>query len=103
MSLYRPRSDQVGTLRCKLFSPGVVSLSDVLPTFEHMGAQVVDERPYEISPSGATEAWIYDFGLRCVAEDVERVREMFQNGVPGGVPGRARGRRPQRARAAAPR
>ena len=79
MSLYRPRSDQVGTLRCKLFSPGVVSLSDVLPTFEHMGAQVIDERPYEISPSGATKAWIYDFGLRCVAEDVERVREMFQN------------------------
>jgi glutamate dehydrogenase len=78
MSMYRPLSDQMGTLRCKLFSSGAVSLSDVLPTFEHMGAQVVDERPYEISPSGATKAWIYDFGLRCVAEDVERVREMFQ-------------------------
>ncbi len=78
MSLYRPLSGQVGTLRCKLFSPGVVSLSDVLPTFEHMGAQVVDERPYEISPSGQTKAWIYDFGLRCVAEEIERVRDMFQ-------------------------
>jgi glutamate dehydrogenase len=79
MSLYRPLEAQVGTLRCKLFSSGGVSLSDVLPTFEHMGAKVVDERPYEISPSGATKAWIYDFGLRCAAEDVERVREMFQD------------------------
>jgi glutamate dehydrogenase len=78
MSLYRPLSDQVGTLRCKLFSSGVVSLSDVLPTFEHMGARVIDERPYEVAPAGATKAWIYDFGLRCVAEDVERVRTMFQ-------------------------
>jgi NAD-specific glutamate dehydrogenase len=27
-----------------------VSLSDVVPKFEHMGATVVDERPYEIAP-----------------------------------------------------
>jgi glutamate dehydrogenase len=79
MTLYRPLPDQMGTLRCKLFSSGGVSLSDVLPTFEHMGAQVVDERPYEIAPSGETKAWIYDFGLRCVAEDVEHVREPFQD------------------------
>jgi glutamate dehydrogenase len=79
MSLYRPLSGQVGTLRSKLFSSGRVSLSDVLPTFEHMGATVVDERPYEISPAGETKAWIYDFGLRCVAEDVERVGDLFQD------------------------
>jgi glutamate dehydrogenase len=79
MSLYRPLEGQVGTLRSKLFSSGRVSLSDVLPTFEHMGATVVDERPYEISPAGGTKAWIYDFGLRCVAEDVERVGDIFQD------------------------
>jgi glutamate dehydrogenase len=79
MSLYRPLQTQVGTLRCKLYSSGGVSLSDVLPTFEHMGATVVDERPYEISPAGATKAWIYDFGLRCAAEAVERVGDMFQD------------------------
>ncbi len=78
MSLYRPLSGQVGTLRSKLFSSGRVTLSDVLPTFEHMGATVIDERPYEIAPAGETKAWIYDFGLRCVAEDVERVGDLFQ-------------------------
>jgi glutamate dehydrogenase len=79
MSLYRPLEAQVGTLRCKLFSSGGVSLSDVVPTFEHMGAKVVDERPYEITPSDGSSAWIYDFGLRCAAEDVERVRDVFQD------------------------
>jgi glutamate dehydrogenase len=43
-----------------------------------MGAKVVDERPYEITPSDSGSAWIYDFGLRVAAEDVERVREVFQ-------------------------
>ena len=80
-------------------APAVVSLSDVLPTFEHMGAKVVDERPYEISPRAATKVWIYDFGLRGVAEDVERDPRDVPGHVPGGAPRRARGRRPQRARA----
>ena len=79
MSLYRPLEAQVGTLRCKLFSSGGVSLSDVLPMFEHMGAKVVDERPYEITPVDGSSAWMYDFGLRCAAEDVERVRDIFQD------------------------
>ena len=48
MCLHRPLEAQEGLVRCKLFSSGVVSLSDVLPTFEHMGVEVVDERPYEI-------------------------------------------------------
>ena len=58
-----------------------VSLSNVLPTFEHMGANVVDERPYEISPRDGTPAWIYDFSLQVAAPDAERVREL-----PGRVP-----------------
>ena len=70
-------------MRCKLFSSGGVSLSDVLPTFEHMGAKVVDERPYEITPATAPSRWIYDFGLRCAAEDVERVRDIFQDAFLG--------------------
>ena len=44
-----------------------VLLSDVLPTFEHMGAKVVDERPYEITPADSPGVWVYDFGLRCPA------------------------------------
>jgi glutamate dehydrogenase len=83
MSLYRPLEAREGLVRCKLFSSGGVLLSDVLPTFEHMGAKVVDERPYEISPDGQEPVWIYDFGLRCAAEDVEAVREIFQEAFLG--------------------
>ena len=78
MSLYRPLEAPAGLVRCKLFSAQGVSLSDVLPTFEHMGAKVVDERPYEISPTGRTSVYLYDFGLQGVAEDVDRVRDIFQ-------------------------
>jgi glutamate dehydrogenase len=76
--LYRRAHGDAGVLRCKLFSSGDVALSDVLPTFEHMGARVVDERPYEITPAGGESVWIYDFGLRAEAEDLERVRKLFE-------------------------
>ena len=66
-------------VRCKLFSHTAVSLSDVLPTFEHLGARVADERPYEIRPYGAEPIWMYDFGLPEVGEDVEAIRERFQD------------------------
>ena len=78
MSLYQPLEAPAGTVRCKLYSVDDVLLSDVLPTFEHMGAKVVDERPYEITPSDREPVWIYDFGLQCSAEDADRVRERFQ-------------------------
>jgi glutamate dehydrogenase len=81
--LYRPLEAAEGVVRCKLFSARGISLSDVLPTFEHMGAKVVDERPYEITPAGGNPAWVYDFGLRCVAEELEQVRELFQEAFLG--------------------
>ena len=76
--LYRRDGDRGGLIRCKLYSSSGVSLSAVLPTFEHMGTRVVDERPYEVTPQGSPAAWIYDFGLQCSAEDVERVRGVFE-------------------------
>ncbi len=79
INLYRPPDAAVGVFRCKLFSRDEISLSDVLPTFEHMGAKVVDERPYEITPDGLDPVWIYDFGLRGVADDLEPVRGLFQD------------------------
>ncbi|MBV9948647.1 MAG: NAD-glutamate dehydrogenase, partial [Myxococcales bacterium] len=79
ISLYQPNDAPSGLVRCKLFSADGVLLSDVLPTFEHMGAKVVDERPYEITPADRDPVWIYDFGLRCVADDVDRVRDLFQD------------------------
>ncbi len=83
MSVYNPVEGPAGVVRCKLFSPGGVLLSDVLPTFEHMGAKVVDERPYEISPAERATVWIYDFGLRCGTENIDEVRELFQDAFLG--------------------
>jgi glutamate dehydrogenase len=79
LSLYRPPDAPAGMVRCKLFSASGVLLSDVLPTFEHMGAKVVDERPYEIAPADREPVWIYDFGLQCVSHDVDRVRDRFHD------------------------
>jgi glutamate dehydrogenase len=80
LTLYRPLELTVGNAaRCRLFSSTGISLSDVLPTFENMGARVVDEHPYEITPAGSDPLWIYDFGLRCAAEDLEEVREPFSD------------------------
>jgi glutamate dehydrogenase len=77
ISLYRPPGAGPEVIRCKLLSASDVSLSDVLPTFEHMGVRVVDERPYEVCLADAESVWIYDFGLRCEAEDLEQVRGSF--------------------------
>jgi glutamate dehydrogenase len=76
--LYQPVDAEEGVIRCKLFSAAGVALTDVLPTFEHMGARVVDERPYEVSPEGRDPIWVYDFGLRCVTDELEPVRDLFQ-------------------------
>ena len=67
-----------GGPHCKLYSDHEVSLSDVLPTFERMGARVVDERPYRITPAGSDAVWLYDFGLRCPSDEIEELRERFE-------------------------
>ena len=41
LNLYRPLEAPEGMVRCKLFSSGGISLSNVLPTFEHMGANAL--------------------------------------------------------------
>ena len=80
MSIYRPLEAARGLVRCKLFSSVAVTLSDVLPTFENMGARVSDERPYAIATDEGTTAWIYDFGLTCGTDDLDDdgARERFQ-------------------------
>jgi glutamate dehydrogenase len=77
LSLYRPLEATKEMARCKLFSCSEVALSDVLPTFENMGARVVDEHPYGITPVGSPPMWIYDFGLEGAAADLEAVRDAF--------------------------
>ena len=78
-SLYRPLESPEGIVRLKLFSSGGVLLSEVLPTLEHLGAKVADERPYEITPADRAPAWIYDFGLQADAENTERVRDLLHD------------------------
>jgi glutamate dehydrogenase len=78
MSIYR---DGQGAARSKLFSTSAITLSDVLPTFENMGARVGDERPYSIAASDRARTWIYDFGLTCSGGegfDGPGVRELFE-------------------------
>ncbi len=77
ITLYRRHAEGEQAMRCKLLSVTAVSLSEVLPTFEHMGVKVVDERPYEITPSDLDPIWIYDFGLRCSADELEQVAGQF--------------------------
>jgi glutamate dehydrogenase len=81
MSIYRSPEGHPGAVRCKLFSATAVTLSDVLPAFEHMGARVTDERPYEVTTGEGGTAWIYDFGLTCDASaifDDEHGRAIFE-------------------------
>ena len=81
MTLYRPPEAPADELRCKLCRAGTpVSLSDVLPLFEHAGLKVADERPYEIRPREGEPVWLYDFGLGHDGEvDVDEVRHDFQD------------------------
>ena len=84
LSLYRPLEAAPGTLRCKLYRRGErVSLSEVLPMFESMGLEVLDERPYRVTPRDRPPAWIYDLGLHDAADaelDVDAIRERFHDG-----------------------
>ncbi|HEY4829437.1 MAG TPA: NAD-glutamate dehydrogenase, partial [Solirubrobacteraceae bacterium] len=82
-SLYRPLEAPDGIVRLKLFSAGGVLLSDVLPTLEHLGAKVADERPYEITAADRAPAWIYDFGLQADPDNTERVRDLLHDAFLG--------------------
>jgi glutamate dehydrogenase len=40
-----------------------LSVSDVLPTFEHFGLRVIAERPYQLTLSDGSAVWVQDFEL----------------------------------------
>ncbi|HET9125506.1 MAG TPA: NAD-glutamate dehydrogenase [Solirubrobacteraceae bacterium] len=77
LAVHRRPGDPERMVRAKLFSASPVTLSEVVPTFEHMGARVVDERPYEIRPAGGVPVWVYDVGLSCDPADLDRAGEEF--------------------------
>jgi glutamate dehydrogenase len=63
--VYTPAPNDAADRRLKIFRTGTpLSLGRTLPMLEKMGIEVLDERPYEITRSDDTQAWIYDFGLK---------------------------------------
>ena len=65
MHLYRPLESLTGEPRLTLYhGERPLTLSEVLPLLENLGLEVIDQRPYEISPAGRPAMWIYDYGLR---------------------------------------
>ncbi|MFM8352404.1 MAG: NAD-glutamate dehydrogenase domain-containing protein, partial [Actinomycetales bacterium] len=40
-----------------------MSLSRILPILQAMGAEVIDERPYQVDGPDGAQAWVLDFGL----------------------------------------
>ncbi|MFV2197530.1 NAD-glutamate dehydrogenase [Nocardiopsis sp. LOL_012] len=80
--LYRRGEDADGW-RFRLYRIGdPVSLSRMLPVLEHLGVEVVDEWPYDITVKDVGRVWIYDFGLGPIpASDLpaERLTELFED------------------------
>jgi len=64
ISAYREPGHSATAFKLKLYRCGKrVSLTAVMPSLTNLGVTVVDERPYEIRPSGSEPVWIYDFAL----------------------------------------
>jgi glutamate dehydrogenase len=64
VDLYRARTAENG-LGVTLYRRGEpITLSGVLPVLENLGVQVVDERPYEVTPEGSGTIYVYDFALQ---------------------------------------
>lgn len=81
MSLYRPRSQDVGFFRFKIFRyDAPIPLSEVLPYLENLGMTIVNERPYQLHLADGTTCWIQDFDMRLSSGDLDlsRVQEKFQ-------------------------
>jgi glutamate dehydrogenase len=94
LSLYEPVGATAGERRFKIYRVGEpVSLSAVLPVLQSLGAEVVDERPYELRGADRTRAWIYDFGLRMpdsqIKERGDDARDRFQDAFAAVWTGRA--------------
>ncbi len=47
-----------------------IVLSEIMPLLQNMGVQVVEERPYRVTPRGRTPAWIERFVLRPIAPGI---------------------------------
>ena len=96
--LYEEVDSAPGDRRFRIYRVGSsVSLAEVLPVFQRMGVEVVDEFPYdlEIDTPNQPDSRIYDFGLRCDPASIaeygmdEAARTRFQEAFTAIWTGRA--------------
>ncbi|MFP5371799.1 MAG: NAD-glutamate dehydrogenase domain-containing protein, partial [Actinomycetes bacterium] len=77
LRLWTPQDAAPGEYRLSIYRVGQrLMLSEVLPILQHMGVDVVDERPYEIDRIGSPPTWIYDFGVVTPASELPLVRSL---------------------------
>ncbi|NLO80513.1 MAG: NAD-glutamate dehydrogenase [Xanthomonadaceae bacterium] len=81
LQLYRPDKAAAGTLRLKIYHLGQpITLSAALPVLENLGVEVIDERPYAVTPTAGRPGGIRDLGLRYPAgldDEEERLQRLF--------------------------
>ncbi|HWW21255.1 MAG TPA: NAD-glutamate dehydrogenase [Steroidobacteraceae bacterium] len=64
LRLYRPPQQRQQRLHLRILRrEEALSVSEVLPTFEHFGLRVIAERPYRLSWPDGSAAWVQDFEL----------------------------------------
>ncbi|MET3963033.1 glutamate dehydrogenase [Marmoricola sp. OAE513] len=81
LSLYREPDAATGEVRLKVYRIGPpISLSRMLPILAAMGADVVDERPYELEEV-PRPSHVYDFGLRYGQGLPDGAHELFADTV----------------------
>jgi glutamate dehydrogenase len=64
LRLYRPAAQRRERLHLRILRRGeALSVSEVLPSFEHFDLHVIAERPYRLAWPDGSAAWIQDFEL----------------------------------------
>ena len=64
LRLYRPPRQPHQRVHLRIIRRGeALSISEVLPTFEHFGLRVIAERPYRLDWPDGSWAWLQDFEL----------------------------------------
>jgi glutamate dehydrogenase len=64
LRLHRPPQQRAHRVHLNIIRRGeALSVSDVLPTFEHFGLRVIAERPYRLELADGGAVWIQDFEL----------------------------------------
>ena len=74
--------DQDRVARMKLYSDRPRTLTEILPALQNLGLEVLDERPYEITPEDGRRFYLYDLGLRFPeGQDPEGLSDLLADAV----------------------